>query len=1086
MHSRATSPILIGRQEELSRAEDALIAARRGDGRLLVVAGEAGMGKTRLSSELTERAAKFGSTVLWGGCAEAEFSLPYLPFVEAIGNYLRAHDPAEIAELLGPMRGELSRLFPQLGDGGRADDLGEPGQSKLRLFESILAVLEICARGGGLVLVIDDLHWSDASTRELLDYVARRLSGLDALLVATYRTDEMDRKHPLLPTIQSWRRSGLGTFIDLLPLGSNAVAEMISTIFDHEKVSDEFRDLMHSRSEGNPFVLEEMLKEAIERGDIFKTETGWDRRAMDDLRIPITVRDTIILRLQRLDETVAAILQAASVLGRDFSYAVLRAIIDAEETQVHSALQVGVSQQLLDEVKGSTMTFRWRHALTREAIYEDLVMPRRQQLHSRAADAISVQLENDRVDLAQHLFSAGRFSEAVPVSMAEADAAAATFAFSEAVDLWERALPHIADPLLKARILCRIGEALAMNGEADRAARTLLIAIDQLESVGGKTEAAHYRLLRGRALWEASDSVGAMREYEQALEVLEPEPPSPDLALAYLRIASHHAFQLDYALCGEWAQRAVDVAEATGATNERLLSRGFLALSLVAEGRVQDGIEILRECIAECIESGNPVVGVTLIFNEAWTGSHLMLSTRNTFEKLDRLPRIPALAVGRAMLESDERLAAGELHRAAELAELGRDLSTASGLAKMVWRSTILLAEALFEQGRYADSQAVLPKITTRSEIQDLVYDGVVRMRLGLANGDIEGTLDVARSLAVLGDKVSVYRRDLAAAVETLTACNELDEAEALMLVCRDNPSQAGVSRLDAASAQIRLARGDPQGALAYCESALGGLSGGGYVLEELRARITLAEVQVKLLEKSRAEETLTSLLDEAGRLGAGAVIDEAIQMAERVGLFVVRPIVADPSGEANDGAIPLGERMITSMFADIRSYTPMTAATPPHDLADKMANLFRWARDEVEKHGGVVDKFAGDAVMATFNVSGTSVDHPVQALNAALALQEKVRLASIPMGIGIAVGPAIVGNAVEGGHLMVAGVATNLAARLQSAAKAGEIILSEEAYRRLKGELVEMRLEVNREHLELKGFDETQTVFRLSFDPVG
>ncbi|HLF69620.1 MAG TPA: adenylate/guanylate cyclase domain-containing protein, partial [Actinomycetota bacterium] len=683
--------------------------------------------------------------------------------------------------------------------------------------------------------------------------------------------------------------------------------------------------------------------------------------------------------------------------------------------------------------------------------------------------------------------SAGRFAEAVPVSMAEADAAAATFAFSEAVDLWERALPHIDDSLVKARVFCRIGEALGMNSESDRAARNLTIAVDQLEAAGGlPTEAAHYRLLLGRALWENGDSDGAMSEYEAAREVLEREPPSADLALAYMRIASHHAFQLDYAVCGEWAQRAVNIAEATGAAKERLWATGFLALSLVVEGRVQDALALFAESIAECIESGNPVVGVNLIYNETWLRAHLTIPMRGSVQRLDLLPQVPATVVARAMLACDEKIAGGDLAAAVESAERGLELATANGFGKMIWRSSVSLAEALYEQGRYADSQAVLPKISTRSETQDVFYDGVVRMRLAIANGETDHALDVARSLAALGDKVSVYRRDLAAAAETLTACGELEEAEALMSVCRGNLANAGLARLDAASARLRLAQGDPQDASRYCESALGELSDSGYVLEDLRARITLAEVQATLGENSLAEMTLGSLLDRANDLGAGAVIDDAIKMAERVGLSMDRPVVADPSDESTESAIPLGERMITSMFADIRSYTPMTVSTPPHDLADKMATLFRWAKDEVERHGGVVDKFAGDAVMATFNVSGASVDHPVQALSAALALREKVRLASIPMGIGIAVGPAIVGNAVTGGHLMVAGVATNLAARLQSAAKAGEIILSDEAYRRLEGQVEAMGLKVHREQLELKGFDEAQTVFRLSNGPAG
>ena len=270
---RVVCPVLIGRETELTELEDALLAANRGDGQIVLLAGEAGVGKSRLASEVERRARKIGMTVLSGGCSEADLALPYLPFLEALGNYLTTVDLEQVRKELGSLRRELAHLFPQLEPEAETRETGDPMQAKLRLFEAILALLRIAAQQTGLLLVLEDLHWSDASTRELLDYLTRRLKGTRIMLLGTYRADELNRKHPLAHHIQAWRRTKAALVIDLSPLPPDGIAGMVRAIFDSEEVTDEFRDFLHRRSEGNPFVLEELLKDAVDRGDIYRTET---------------------------------------------------------------------------------------------------------------------------------------------------------------------------------------------------------------------------------------------------------------------------------------------------------------------------------------------------------------------------------------------------------------------------------------------------------------------------------------------------------------------------------------------------------------------------------------------------------------------------------------------------------------------------------------------------------------------------------------------------------------------------------------------------------------------------------------------
>src|SRR5262249_1362602 len=152
-----------------------------------------------------DRARALGWKVLWGSCSEAEVALPYLPFVEALGNHFAGRDPAEIHAQLGGAARELSLLFPQFAVPDVAPPGGDAAQAKLRLFESVVTALRAAAGDVGALLVVDDIHWADRSTRELLDHLARRLKDAPVLVLCTYRSDELQRRHPLLPTLQAWR-----------------------------------------------------------------------------------------------------------------------------------------------------------------------------------------------------------------------------------------------------------------------------------------------------------------------------------------------------------------------------------------------------------------------------------------------------------------------------------------------------------------------------------------------------------------------------------------------------------------------------------------------------------------------------------------------------------------------------------------------------------------------------------------------------------------------------------------------------------------------------------------------------------------
>jgi class 3 adenylate cyclase len=993
--------------------------------------------------------------------------------VEALGNYLSSQDTAEVSDSLGATRRELAQLFPQLGNDEPIAPVGDPTQAKLRLFEAVVGLLGTVARDQGLLLILEDVHWADTATRELLDYLSRRLTAMRALLLLTYRSDELDRRHPLAPLLQSWRRSGTAELVTLAPLDRRQIAEIISAILDGEEVEPEFRELMYVRSEGNPFVLEEMLKEVLDRVDL-ASSGGWQPRSLEQLRIPDTVRDTILLRFARLGRGEAEVLQAGAVLGRTFDYPTLLTTSGSPEASVHRALEVGVAQQLLEEVADGSASYRWRHALTQEAISTETVLPRRQALHGRAADALMAAGAGPLV-VAGHLLGASRFEEAVPACLSAAEEAEASRAFADALELLERALPHVHAPLDRFRMLCRMGRLLWMNDKSVHAADVLAEGILGLEGFGDELEAARYRLVLGRCHWEESRPDLAREEFERARRTLEEHAASADLAMAYMRLAGLYQFDKDPRAL-ETAGRAVEVARIAGADFERVWAESFVALALVDEGETAKARSILDDCFSEARRRGFSMIVHNIAYNDTWSRLHTM--SAGLAERLDMLASESGPAVMTNMIETSRSWtlrAQGELALAGAVIERQTALRSVSD--KVRWRAQVERAEVLLELGRLTEAQAVLPATSERAELQDLIYDAGPQIRLRLETGRVDEAVELAREIASHAARLAPYNDALAVAVEALAKVGLFDEAQAGVDSARSLGLDIGEAFLDEAQGRILLAHGEAAKAKPILETVVGTAARRGFRLVEWRARLLVVEALAQLGESQAAEDELKRVVVAADAAGAVLIADSARTIAASHGLELPR---SAPATSAEPEIMLAGERLITSMFADVRDYTALTAATAPAEMAERITTLYRWAAAEVSRHHGVVNKFAGDAVMATFNATGTRIDHARAALEAALALSGKAALLELGVGIGISVGPAIVGPETADGDILVLGEATNLAARLQTAAEAGEIVLSDEAHRRVAAWLSERGLEATREPLDLKGFDGPQPAWRL------
>lgn len=1063
---RALCPILVGRETEIDSLEDALLSAARGEGGVVVVEGEAGMGKTRLCLEAVERARRIGLTTLWGGFSEADLQLPYLAIVEAMGNYISSVDIEWLRQELSHSVFELAGLFPQLGPPSTAQSV-DPSQARLRLFESILSLLDVAAGSSGLLLVIEDLHWSDRSSRDLLDYVVRRLSGKRVVLLVNYRSDEMHRKHPLLPVIQSWRRSGLIRAVTLNPLSPRHIGDMTKAIFDIDEVTGALSSYLHERTDGNPFVVEELLKEVVDLG--IRIEPGWEKE-LDKRAIPQTVSDGILLRVERLGAEVAETLGAAAVLGASFPYALLTDLSELSERALRDALEVCLRNQLLVRDRQGHDVYRFRHALTLEAIYEDLIPPVRQLLHSRAADLLIARGDIGTA-VARHLMAAGRFDEATQHFASGAQKALWEGGQTEAVELYELSLPHVHG-LERARTLCNLGFALWSTGEPAKAMAHLTSGIDTLEASGLHEEAARFRLTLARCHWEKGRSDLALAEYELARDVLEQSPVSWDLVLAYVRLAALRIFDYETGPCIELCRKAIGFAEQIGADDLRYLANGYMAMAKVCEGD-EEGWALMEESYREALRLGHTFVAAAHL-NNAIENMIDMLRAKETPPLIDMHASLSSYPVhvwyewyqgNIAFVQGNVELSL-ELHRRVWEALRERGFTT---WTFWVQRS---LGLALIELDRLSEAQDFLVDPSHEIEKQDKGRGGLLRIRYHLAAGDVVEAGAEADALRKDGDWITLFGAIGAEVAEALHSAGDREAASEVVESMEARALRHLKPYAERERARIIL-DADPSRAIGQLESSIAAFAEAGYRLEEISSRLLLVEAKAGLGLITDAQTELNLVVAMSRDAGSALKERRALELSEKLGLTVAETKKAPapkPPGEPR-------EALVTVLFADVRGYTAMTRAESPKEMSDRIGALQRWAQREVVARKGVIEEFAGDSVVAFFNVDQGSLDHCEQAFEAARALRDKASFAGLALGIGIAVGPAVVGGFQKGGSLGAIGDPTNLAARLQAQAAAGEILLSEEAYRRLKDRL---QAEPEVRKLDLKGYDSPVTAFAL------
>jgi DNA-binding CsgD family transcriptional regulator/tetratricopeptide (TPR) repeat protein len=559
--------VFVGRVRELGQLERALDATQAGSGTTVLVTGEAGIGKTRLASELARRARDAGFEVLLGRSIDlVGTELPFQPFAEA--------------------------LRP-LGALPQAD--GQAAGSQLRVFQDTLALLSGRTAAAPLLLVLEDLHWADTSTLDLVVFLAHNLDDRRVLLLATYRADEPPSAERVRRLADGVRRSGSALVLELGPLLHEELTALLAARAD-APLPAVLTDAIVARSEGNPFFAEELLAAA---GD-------------QDGQLPRGLRDLLLQRVAELDPGTQGLLRLAAAAGRDVGYPLLRTVAALPERDVRESLRRAVEHGVLvaDQVGGS---FRFRHALLAEAVYGTLLPGEREELHARLAQELA-RSATAPAELAPHWAAAGRGTEALVASVEAARQAEAVFGLAEAHAHLERALrlwDGVADAAELVRVdlaeLCSWAAELAsQTGAAPRAVELVQRAIE-LVGDGDRLRAALLYERLGRYLFESGGGDTFLAALERAVELVPAHPPSAERARALaalavgLQLTWRHEESL--AIC----EQALELARAVGARLAELRALQVLGSNLAYLGRTDEGLARVRQALQLAEERGDPL-----------------------------------------------------------------------------------------------------------------------------------------------------------------------------------------------------------------------------------------------------------------------------------------------------------------------------------------------------------------------------------------------------------------------------------------------------------------------------------------------
>lgn len=900
---RAASSVLVGRQREIATLRDALGRAGKGDPATVLVGGEAGVGKTRLLEEFAAGATAAGARVLVGQCLElGEAGLPFAPFAAALRAVLRADG----AEVFAGYEAEFARLLPELGrvPAGSTAPSARPLTDAPRgyLFDLVAELFQRLADARPLLLIIEDLHWADRSTRDLIGFLVRAARPGRLLLVCTYRTDELQRGHPLRPFLAELDRARGVERVELGRLDRDGTGAILADLLGGEP-SPRAVDDIHDRTQGNPFFIEELAVAGSPLGCA---------------ALPETLRDLLLARVDRLPEPAQRVLRIAAAGGTRFAHGLLAEVAGLPEAELEDALRAAVAAQLV--VADPDGDYEFRHALVREAVHDELLPGEHARLHARFAAAIEAQPHlvvagRAPAEIAHHWYAAHDHPRALVAARVAACAAADRYAYAEQRRLLERALelwelvPDAADLLGMDHLalLEQTLDAAVTAGDFSRAITLTRAGLAEVDADAAPLRAARLLDQRGRLMALLGKSDGR-RELDEAYRLAASGPFGVERVRLLADVAAH-LVKIDPEQAARVAAEASTDAEALGEELALLPTR----IALLCHQQLDNRLAELgsAEAVAQAAGDTAALVLVKVFQSDVLCELGRYAESAQAAEAgLAEARRVGISRSTGAYLLSNRAEALIALGRWDEAetvcAEAARiDLSGVTGLHWLQLGAGLRLARAHPGADEMVDRALAFlgrPYLwpNHRLPLHELGIEAA------LAADDKVEAVRAAR-VAVADDSLPQLPREgwpvLSAAARTAARVGDGELAAAVGALAADLPARHPAARAHTAQVSALLAADDE--ALPAWRAAVQAWRTDGQPYPLGRALLALAEAAAAAGERDEVSAAVTEAAQIARRLGATPLAETAATLARRVGL----------RGTGNGGA---GADLLTSREREV------------------------------------------------------------------------------------------------------------------------------------------------------------------------
>jgi tetratricopeptide (TPR) repeat protein/KaiC/GvpD/RAD55 family RecA-like ATPase len=601
--------------------KEAVYRAVHGEGGLVFIHGEAGIGKTRLVRELGAYARSRGVQVLYGRCP-ALFRMdgvpPYIIWKEVIKDYLETCTPEQLYRVIGFYPAEVAKLVPELSQKLRSIPQSlpiSPEQEQNRLFEAVSQFVTNISRETPLLVVLDDLQWTDPSSLLLLHYLARDVQKTPLLLLGAYRSTDIDSKHPLTPVLTELKRERLPQSVSLKRMSLEDTSEMIRQILEQDDIPPEFCRLVYDKTRGNPFFVEEVIESLKEEGVVYREENRWKIKDVSEIEFPETVKNVVKARLGRLDDDCQNVLTLASFVGNDFTLEAMCAVTGIEKSKLLESIDKTFKTGLIKErvIRGEGIC-SFADVLVRDVVYEEVSPLKRKELHGVVGSALekvySKKIDEHLGELASHFLEGGDKDKALGYFLKAGDKAAKIYANSEASSYFQSALKLLeekeGETREKARVLEVLGDLKRLVGEYETCLKHWTEGLQLWNQLSEKADVARLHRKMANVLWEdVGDTEKGKENFDKALKILEAGSENVELASLYEDIAHMHYRTADVLQARSWAEKALELAQKLNAYGVIANSYVSLGVALVIGGDWKKAVECHERALKIALDNGH-------------------------------------------------------------------------------------------------------------------------------------------------------------------------------------------------------------------------------------------------------------------------------------------------------------------------------------------------------------------------------------------------------------------------------------------------------------------------------------------------